>query len=101
MRVLVMFDLPMVTDAERSAYTHFRKALIQEGFLMMQQSVYCKLALTPTAAEMVRQRVIRIKPEMGILQLLIITEKQYVSMEYLLGGPQTEQADDLERLRIY
>jgi CRISPR-associated protein Cas2 len=40
MRVMVFFDLPVVTSAERKEYTKFRKFLIHEGFIMMQFSVY-------------------------------------------------------------
>lgn len=43
MRVFVFFDLPTATAAERREYSRFRKSLIKEGFLMMQESVYVKL----------------------------------------------------------
>ena len=45
MRLIIFFDLPVGTVAERKAYVGFRKFLINEGFLMMQYSVYSKLAL--------------------------------------------------------
>ena len=45
MRVLVMFDLPTETAENRRNYTKFRKYLIKSGFMMMQQSVYVRLAL--------------------------------------------------------
>ena len=50
MRVMVFFDLPVGTTAERREYARFRKGLIRDGFVMMQESVYCKLALNPTVA---------------------------------------------------
>ena len=37
MRVIVMFDLPVATASDRREYTHFRKYLIKNGFLMMQE----------------------------------------------------------------
>ena len=49
MRVLVFFDLPVVTGEQRREYTKFRKFLLKSGFLMLQESVYCKLALNGTA----------------------------------------------------
>ncbi len=101
MRVIVMFDLPVVTAEERSAYNRFRRDLIKEGFLMMQESVYCKLAINAVSAELVKQRVNRIKPSKGVIQLLIVTEKQYSQIEYLLGGPQEKQLDDTERLWFF
>ena len=45
MRVIVFFDLPTLTSENRREYTKFRKFLIKNGFLMMQESVYTKMAL--------------------------------------------------------
>lgn len=101
MRVIVMFDLPVGTSEERAAYSRFRKELIKEGFIMMQESVYSKLAINAVAADLVKQRVNRIKPSKGIIQLMIITEKQYSQIDYLLGGPQEKQLDTTERLWFY
>lgn len=101
MRVIVMFDLPVGTSEERAAYSRFRKELIKEGFIMMQESVYIKLAINAVAADLVKQRVNRIKPSKGIIQLMIITEKQYSQIDYLLGGPQEKQLDTTERLWFY
>ena len=101
MRVIVMFDLPVGTSEERAAYSRFRKELIKEGFIMMQESVYSKLAINAVAADLVKQRVNRIKPSKGIIQFMIITEKQYSQIDYLLGGPQEKQLDTTERLWFY
>lgn len=38
-----MFDLPVVTAHDRKEYTKFRKYLLKSGFLMLQESVYCRL----------------------------------------------------------
>lgn len=57
MRVLVLFDLPMVSAQERRIYSKFRKYLIKNGFLMLQESVYCKMALNQTAASSIMDGV--------------------------------------------
>ena len=44
MRVMVMFDLPVITTEQRREYTRFRKYLLKNGFVMMQESIYTKLA---------------------------------------------------------
>lgn len=36
MRLLVLFDLPVVTKAERRAYTLFRRFLLNDGYDMIQ-----------------------------------------------------------------
>ena len=48
MRIIVFFDLPTETNEDKRAYRHFRKALIKDGFIMMQESVYTKLLKTPS-----------------------------------------------------
>ena len=40
MRMLVFFDLPTETAEDRRNYNRFRKYLIKNGFIMMQESVY-------------------------------------------------------------
>lgn len=100
MRVLVFFDLPTSTAADRRAYSIFRKALIKDGFMMMQESVYCKLALNPTAAKSIMDFVRSMRPEKGIIQMLLITEKQFSRMEMVLGEFQTNIIDNEDRLVI-
>ncbi len=101
MRVIVMFDLPTDTAKDRYAYARFRKELLKDGFIMMQESVYCKLVMSPLAGDLVKDRVRKIKPQKGLIQAMIITEKQYADIEYLLGGPQTEKIDGTDRLVIF
>ena len=101
MRVMVFFDLPVITSANRKDYRDFHKYLIKTGFLMMQESVYCKLAVNAVSADLIKQRVNRIKPAKGVIQLMIITEKQYSQIDYLLGGPQEKQLDTTERLWFF
>ena len=49
MRMMVFFDLPTETAEDRRNYRLFRKTLINNGFIMMQESVYCKLLINRTA----------------------------------------------------
>ncbi len=42
MRMIVFFDLPTKTTADLREYRKFRKLLITNGFVMMQESVYTK-----------------------------------------------------------
>ena len=64
---------------------------------MMQESVYSKLALNMNAATAVMEQVRREKPEKGLIQMLIVTEKQYARMEYVLGEAQSEILETDER----
>ncbi|MBR5318110.1 MAG: CRISPR-associated endonuclease Cas2 [Peptococcaceae bacterium] len=100
MRVLVFFDLPVLTKEERRAYTKFRKFLIKNGFLMLQESVYCKLALNSTAVKAIVEQVHKNSPAEGVVQLLTVTEKQYARMDLIIGNVQSEVLDTDERLVI-
>ena len=85
MRVLVFFDLPVITAENRRAYVKFRKFLLKNGFLMLQESVYCKLALNGTAVNAIVDNVLKNKPEEGLIQLLTVTEKHYSKMYRFIG----------------
>lgn len=100
MRVLVFFDLPVLTAAERREYVQFRKFLLKSGFIMLQESIYGKLALNTTAVNAIVGNVKKNKPPAGLVQLLTITEKQYSKMEYIVGEVHSEVLDSDERLII-
>lgn len=100
MRILVMFDLPVTTSAERREYSLFRRYLVKNGFFMMQESIYSKIAQNSVAAENIVENVKKNKPKSGLVQVLKITEKQYSKMEYIVGKKQTDVIDTDERLLI-
>lgn len=100
MRVMIFFDLPTETAKERRNYSKFRKMLIDEGFIMMQESVYSKLALNNSVVNSIKEKINKNKPPKGIVQLLIITEKQFSEIEYVVGEKDTEILDNTERLTI-
>lgn len=100
MRILVMFDLPVITDTDRREYRKFRKFLILNGFLMLQESVYCKIAQNPVAADGIVENIKKNKPQAGLVQMLKVTEKQYSKMEYIVGESKSEVLDSDERLII-
>lgn len=100
MRVIVFFDLPVGTSAQRRSYHQFRRMLVKDGFLMMQESVYSKLALNATVANAIMERVRVNKPPQGLIQMLTVTERQFAKMELVLGEYRTEIIDDERRLVI-
>ncbi|WP_341460691.1 CRISPR-associated endonuclease Cas2 [Eubacterium ramulus] len=100
MRILVMFDLPVGTESERKNYRLFRKYLIKSGFLMLQESVYCKIAQNTTVADAIIANVRKNRPDDGLVQVLKITEKQYSRMEYIVGESKSDVLDSDERLVV-
>ena len=100
MRILVMFDLPVDTSAQRKEYRKFRKYLIKQGFLMLQESNYCKMVPNSAAGESIIAGLRNNKPPEGSVQVLKVTEKQFSKMEYLVGQATTSVINDDRRLVI-
>lgn len=100
MRMFVMFDLPTITSEERRNYRQFRKILIKNGFIMLQESVYCKLLTTPSVEKSMKNLIEKNKPPKGLIQTLVITEKQYSKMEYIVGEYTSDIIDSDEKLVI-
>lgn len=100
MRVIVFFDLPTVTSENRRNYAQFRKFLIKNGFMMLQESVYCKLALNQTVLEAIIKNVKKNKPPEGLVQILSLTEKQFSKIEIITGEFKSKILDTDSRLIV-
>lgn len=96
MRVIVMFDLPTETSMDRRHYRWFRKFLINEGFIMLQESVYTKVCLNMHSVDKVELNIKKNRPPKGIVQVISVTEKQFASMKLIVGEVDTVniQSDD-------
>lgn len=70
MRIVVFFDLPVITASQRKTYRTFRKYLVKNGFLMMQESVYCKLAQNSSVGETIIENIRKNRPTEGLVQVL-------------------------------
>ena len=100
MRSIVFFDLPTTTSADLKEYTRFRKFLLKSGFIMMQESVYSKISLNTTAANILLDNIKKNSPKDGLVQVLTVTEKQYSKMEMIIGEKKSDVLDIDERLVI-
>lgn len=95
-----MFDLPVTTPIGRRQYTQFRKFLVKDGFVMLQESVYCKLAQNQLAANALIDHVKRNSPNQGLIQILTITEKQYSNIVMVIGKNSSDVVTSSERLIV-
>lgn len=100
MRMLVFFDLPTETTEDRRNYRKFRKALIKNGFIMLQESVYAKLLTTPAVENSVKNMIQKNKPEKGIIQSLVVTEKQFSKMDFIVGEFVNDVIDNTDRVIV-
>ena len=100
MRVMVMFDLPTDTSMDRRHYRWFRKFLIDEGFVMMQESIYTKICLNLHAVYKVELSVRKHCPPKGIVQVMSVTERQFAGMQLLVGESNDVHIQTEERMII-
>lgn len=100
MRLIVYFDLPVKTSDNRRQYSKFRKHLQMHGFIMMQKSVYSKIAVNASAAQAIKKDIMEHKPVSGNVQILSISEKQYQRIEVIVGESQHEIVDTMDRFVV-
>ena len=100
MRVMVFFDLPVETVENRRDYSRFRKLLIKNGFIMLQESVYCRMVLNQNVANSTVSMIRSNKPPKGLVQILTITEKQFSRMEYVTGEYVNDVVSDDRRIVV-
>lgn len=86
MRMIVFFDLPVKEKAAQKQATKFRNFLLKDGYTMLQYSVYTRVCNGYDSVETHENRLKMSLPDNGSVRLLVITEKQYESIQILLGN---------------
>ena len=101
MRLVLFFDLPVGTAKQRKDYRLFRKSLMKDGFLPLQESVYAKLVVNDAAADSAVARVRKYRPPVGLVQILKVTENQFSTMDYITGSRSDyEEIDTMDELLV-
>ena len=101
MRLIVFFDLPVLTPKQRKDYRLFRKFLIKDGYLMLQESVYAKLVTNDRTASAAISRMCKNRPPEGLVQVLRVTERQFETMTYITGERDAyDEVDTMEELLV-
>ncbi len=90
---MIMFDLPVKTAKQRKIATQFRKFLLKDGYYMLQFSVYARICNGTDAVDMHKKRLNNNLPENGSIRLLVMTEKQFETMEILVGKFKEEDTE--------
>jgi CRISPR-associated protein Cas2 len=85
MWLIAMFDLPTDTKQARRSYALFRKKLLEDGFALMQYSVYVRHCPSRENAAVHVRRVRSFLPPDGEVRLVLITDKQYERMQIFWG----------------
>lgn len=84
-RVLILFDLPSVSKQEKKSYVRFRKEIMDDGFIMMQYSIYSRFCRNYQDAQKHIDRSKLLAPKDGNIRILCITEKQFEEMILVIG----------------
>ena len=101
MWLIVFFDLPVTEVHERRVATQFRQFLLNDGYLMLQFSVYARVCYTQAAVEKHLQRVQDHTPEIGSIRALPVTDKQYSRMRVILGKMKIEEKKGGQQLLFF
>jgi CRISPR-associated protein Cas2 len=101
MWVLVFFDLPTDTAAERKVAAKFRKEILRDGFNMFQFSIYMRHCPSRENAEVHIKRVKEQLPEKGHVGILCVTDKQFGMMEIFYGKEEAEKETPLQQLELF
>jgi CRISPR-associated protein Cas2 len=85
MWLLVMFDLPVGTKAERHAATRFRHWLLDEGYEMSQFSIYMRFCVGKEQVDRRIRAIAKARPGKGSVHVLSVTDRQFEKMTVFRG----------------
>jgi CRISPR-associated protein Cas2 len=91
--LLALFDLPVVTREQRSHASRFRERLRDDGFVMLQYSVYARPCPNEENARVHFERIRMALPPEGEVRVLTLTDMQFSRMKVFRGASvrQTEK----------
>lgn len=88
--LMVAFDLPVKSKEERKRATDFRKFLLNDGFQMIQFSVYARPCVTFARQETHLRRIRQAVPPEGSIRAFFITKAQWERAFVIYGKPTKE-----------
>lgn len=86
MRLIVMYDLPVISEKDKKIYGKFRRFLLNDGYIMIQYSIYSRICKNHDDITKHLNRIRQNTPEKGNVRLLQVTENQYDNMLLLTGN---------------
>ena len=101
MWVMVLYDLPTDTKAERKAAALFRKRIMGDGFTMFQFSAYVRHCASRENADVHLKRVKAMLPAYGQVGCLNITDKQFADIELFVCKKEVEPNAPGKQLELF
>ena len=83
--ILTIFDLPVGSKEERQAATKFRNWLLDDGYLMIQYSVYARPCVSYEHIEKHSERIMASTPVTGFVKIMFFTDKQWELSINIIG----------------
>lgn len=99
--VFVFFDLPTETKKQRKDYAKFRKSLQQDGFCMLQYSIYIRHCASRENADVHIKRVKSFLPPEGEVIIFELTDKQFGMMEFFRNHQKEDKPDTPQQLELF
>lgn len=91
--MLVMFDLPVTTAKRRKHALEFRNFLLDEGYLMVQLSVYVRDCVSYNRMQTQMRRIKANLPPEGDVRAVYVTQAQWERM-FIMHGPPDPDGND-------
>lgn len=101
MWIMALFDLPVLTPAERKRATKFRNFLLDKGFEMVQFSVYTRFTGSREKADTISQEIGKAVPNYGKVDLLYFTDKQYKQIISFRGNGESPMPKNPDQLALF
>ena len=101
MWLFAMFDLPVDKPELRHEYAKFRRALLRQGFTMLQYSVYVRYVASEESDEAYRKKVYGALPSHGQVRLVSVTDRQFEKMEVYVGKKRERVEEPPHQLMLF
>lgn len=89
--LVVAFDLPVGTVLQRKRANEFRKFLLDDGYQMMQLSVYARACVSFARQETHLGRIRNNLPPEGCVRAVYVTRAQWERSFVIQGSPTAER----------
>ena len=101
--LIVAFDLPVGTKQQRKRATGFRNFLIDDGFQMVQFSVYARACVSFARQQTHIERLKKSLPQEGSVRAIFVTRAQWERSHVIQGSPAVEEdPEDLpEQIQLW
>ena len=91
MRLMVFYDLPVVSKPDKRVYARFRKFLLRNGYDMLQFSIYARICNGQEAVTKHMARLSQNLPGKGSVRSMQVTEKQFTDIKVLVGEKRAKE----------